>query len=142
MRESIDPDSPDALVDKLIGSAYAVVKLVAANLKQVCYVAANMAHVYAAAQVVSFDVATPSTLGASATVTYLLPAGFVKSKLRGLEVVGLATPSDPYSAIECVPTSWATVRYTTDSVQVVFLAGSLDAVVSNTLRVSVRFGSD
>ena len=142
MRESIDPDSPDALVDKLIGSAYAVVKLVAANLKQVCYVANNMAHVYAAAQVVSFDVPTPSTLGTTATVSYVLPTGFVKSKLRGLEVVGVAAPSDPYSAIECVPTSWATVGYTPDGVQVTFPSGSLDSVVSNTLRISVLFGSD
>lgn len=86
MRPINDPyGGVNPLIDKMIGNAYSIVKYVALNLKEICYLAENMQLIHDVAHGYRFEI-EGDPAGAT-TLTIPLPDGMNITSIRGVEVV-------------------------------------------------------
>jgi hypothetical protein len=76
------------LIDKMIGNAYDIVKYVARYLKEIRYVAENMATVYAAVNGTR-TMLTAVADGLSSTLTVAMPVDFDYTTLRTVNVMAI-----------------------------------------------------
>lgn len=127
MRESLNQCSPDVMVNKLIGSAYPTVKLVAQYIPNVSQ---HMEPVYA----VHFT--APDTRTSNMLVEQVLPTDYVGTVLRGSDVVIQVAGEHPTVVTD---PDGVLVSVRDSTMKVLFDMGSMDDYQGTEVYVTLRF---